>query len=92
MAPVPEQVSQATLVGTSISAVLPAIGLLERDLHVVAEVGAALAAASGCRRGGAPPMKSPKMSSKMSDIEAAKSPLKPAPLPPFSKAAWPKRS
>ena len=38
-------------------------------------------------------MMSPKMSSKMSDIEAAKSPLKPrAARPPFSKAAWPKRS
>ena len=45
LAPVPEQVSQVTLVGTRISAVLPAIGLLEGDLHVVAQVGAALAAA-----------------------------------------------
>jgi hypothetical protein len=36
---------------------------------------------------------SPKMSSKMSDIEDAKSALKPALAPlPFSKAACPKRS
>jgi hypothetical protein len=38
-------------------------------------------------------MKSPKMLSKMSDMEPEKSPEKPAaPGPPFSKAAWPKRS
>ena len=41
----PSRDSQVTLVGTSTSTVLPAIGLLERDLEVVAEVGAALAAA-----------------------------------------------
>ena len=52
LAPVPEQASQVTEVGMRICAVLPAIGLLERDLHVVAQVGAALAAAAAT---GAPP-------------------------------------
>ena len=44
LAPVPEQDSQATDVGSRTWAVLPLIRLLEADLHVVAEVGAALAA------------------------------------------------
>ena len=82
------------LVGTLDLGGLAGEGLLERDLQVVAKVGAALAAAARLPPPRPPPpMKSPNMSSKMSDIEAAKSPAKPpAPPPPFSKAAWPKRS
>ena len=66
--------------------------LLERDLQIVAQVRAALAArAAGRRR--PPPIMSPNRSSKMSDIEAAKSSLESAGRRlPFSKAAWPKRS
>ena len=43
LAPVPLHASQVTEVGTRICAVLPRIGLLERDFHIVAQVGAALA-------------------------------------------------
>ena len=46
LAPEPEQASQVTEVGMRTCAVLPAIGLLERDLHVVAQVRAALAPAA----------------------------------------------
>ena len=43
LAPVPEQGSQVTETGISICAVLPEKGLFQRDFHVVAQVGAALA-------------------------------------------------
>ena len=68
--------------------------LLERDLEIVAQVRAALAA----RRAAAPRPRcaaapSPKRSSKMSDMKAANSlPNRGRPPPPWLKAAWPKRS
>ena len=43
LAPVPEHASQVTEVGMRTCAVLPDIGFLQRDFHVVAQVGAALA-------------------------------------------------
>ncbi len=43
LAPVPEHTSQAMLAGTRISAALPVKDLVERDLHIVAQVGTALA-------------------------------------------------
>ena len=46
----PEQASQVTEVGMRISAVLPRERILQRDLHVVAQVGAALAAAGAALR------------------------------------------
>ncbi|MGY4328674.1 hypothetical protein ACVWWG_003091 [Bradyrhizobium sp. LB7.2] len=46
LAPMPEQASQVTETGISICAVLPPKAYLERDFHVVAQVGAALAAAA----------------------------------------------
>ena len=71
---------------------LAGIGFLQRDLHVVAQVGAALAAA-GRAAAAAPPIMSPKMSSKMSEKPPPPKPVQPPPsMPPFSKAAWPKRS
>ena len=57
-------------------------GLLQRDLEIVAEVGAALAA--GARA--PPPRKSPKNSSKMSAKEAKPDAAPPPPPPPCSKA------
>ena len=64
-------------------------GFLERDFHVVAQVGAALAAAAAPRW---PAM--PNRSSKMSEKDEAKPAPKPGPPPPMpcSNAAWPKRS
>ena len=44
LAPEPEQASHVTEVGMRICAVLPSIRFFERDLHVVAKIGAALAA------------------------------------------------
>ena len=90
LAPVPEQASQVTEVGMRTCAVLPAIGLLERDLQVVAQVGAALAAAAAAAP---PPPRSPKKSSKIrrSRGEIVAEAVRP-PAPPCSKAAWPKRS
>jgi hypothetical protein len=44
LAPVPEQTSQDTVVGTRSLRRLAGEGFLERDVHVVAQVGAALAA------------------------------------------------
>ena len=63
-------------------------GLLERDLEIVAEVGAALAAGAALRRRRKPP----KNSSKMSEKEEKPAAPAPNPPPPFSKARWPKRS
>ena len=54
LAPEPVQVSQVTVVGTLICAVLPSIGLVEGDLHVVAEIGAALARRALPRRAAGP--------------------------------------
>ncbi len=45
-APAPEHASQVTEVGMRTCAVLPAVSFFERDLHVVAEIRAALAPAA----------------------------------------------
>ena len=50
LAPVPEQASQVTEVGSRTCAVLPVKRFLEADLHVVAQVGAALAAGAALAR------------------------------------------
>ena len=93
LAPVPEQVSQVTEVGTRICAVLPAIGFLQRDLHVVAQVGAALAAADA-RRWRAAHDVAEHVLENVGEAEpkSAPKPCAPPPMPPCSKAAWPKRS
>ena len=83
LAPVPEHVSQETLDGTRIWAVLPVKASFKRDLEIVAQVGAALAARAAALSAAAagpprrPPMNSPNRSSKMSDMEDAKSGPKP---------------
>ena len=92
LAPVPEQASQAIEVGTVEVAVLPLEGLLERDLEIVAQVGAALAAR--CRRAAAAPADEvaeqvvEDVGHRGGEIVAEAR----AAAAAVSKAAWPKRS
>src|SRR5690606_6426015 len=87
-APVPEHFSQETLEGTRICAVFPVYA----SDSVISRLYLRSAPRSRPERFRLrrPPMNSPNRSSKMSDIEAAKSgPKPPAARPPPSNAAWP---
>ena len=94
LAPEPEQLSQVTDVGTRICAVLPSIGLGKRDLHVVAEVGAALARRALARAALAHELAEQIVEHRRHrgrEIGAEVMPPGRRPVP-ASNAAWPKRS
>ena len=94
LAPVPEQASQVTAVGMRISRRLAGEGVLQGDLEVVAQVGAALAPAGPRPGRAAPPIAEDVLEDVRQKVEAKSVPKPgpPAAALPFSKAAWPKRS
>ena len=91
LAPVPEQASQAIEVGILTRRGLALEGLLERDLHVVAQVGAALAPAASGRRGCGPSCRRKGRRRCPPWRRRTRRRCRRA-APPCSKAAWPKRS
>ena len=90
MAPEPAQTSQVTEVGILIVARLAVEGLLERDLEVVAHVGAALAPAGGPRR--AARLAEEILEDVRHEVGEVGAEARAGRAPPLAKAAWPKRS